>query len=43
VCFINRVDGGSEWLAIKKGTPFEAIAFGWLIAEQGRLAAPANS
>ena len=32
LCFINRVDGGDEWLAIQENTSFESISFGRVIA-----------
>jgi hypothetical protein len=39
LCFVQQVDGGDEWLAIKQGVPFESISFGRIIAAEGRPAA----
>jgi len=41
MCFIQQVDGGDEWLAIKQDVPFESISFGRIIKSQGRQAAQA--
>ncbi len=39
LCFINQLNGGSEWLAIKQDRPLEEIGFGRIIETQGRAAA----
>jgi hypothetical protein len=36
LCFINQVEGGSEWLAIKQDTPFDSISFSNIIQNEGR-------
>jgi hypothetical protein len=41
LCFINQVEGGSEWLTIMQGVPFESISFGFVMKEDGRAAGQA--
>ncbi|MCI0459142.1 MAG: hypothetical protein L0Z62_19470 [Gemmataceae bacterium] len=41
LCFIQQLNGGDEWLAIKQDTPFESISFGRVIEQRGREAAQA--
>lgn len=41
LCFINQIDGGDEWLTIKKDVPFESISFRLIIQRDGREAAQA--
>lgn len=36
LCFINQMDGGDEWLAIKDNYDFESITFDGMI-QQGRF------
>ncbi len=36
LCFINQVEAGDEWLAIKRDTPFDSISFGWIIEMKAR-------
>lgn len=31
LCFIQQIDGGDEYLTIKRDTPFESISFGRII------------
>jgi hypothetical protein len=35
LCFVQQVDGGDEWLAIKQDMPFESISFRRIIQTQG--------
>jgi hypothetical protein len=39
LCFIQEVDGGDEWLAIKQDKPIRTVLFGWIIKDRGRQAA----
>jgi hypothetical protein len=36
LCFINQVDGGDEWLAIRRDRSFESISWGAVLANRGR-------
>jgi hypothetical protein len=39
LCFVQQVNGGDEWLAIKQDVPFESVSFGRIIQTHGRQAA----
>jgi hypothetical protein len=36
LCFIQKIDGGGEWLTIKQDRPFESISFDRIIERAGR-------
>jgi hypothetical protein len=36
ICFVQQVDGGDEWLAIKQDVDFDSISFGAIIKRGGR-------
>ena len=36
LCFINQVEGGDEWLVIRKNIPFESYSCGYIIETDGR-------
>jgi hypothetical protein len=41
LCFINQVEGGSEWLVIKRDTLCGSITFARVVEAGGRAAAQA--
>ncbi len=41
LCFIQQLNDGDEWLAIKRDVPFESVSFGRIIETKGRDAAQA--
>lgn len=36
LCFIQQVDGGDEWLTIKRNLAFESISWGHILKQHGR-------
>ena len=36
LCFIQQVDGGDEWLTIKRNLAFESISWGHILRQHGR-------
>lgn len=35
LCFINQVNGGDEWLTIRRDIPFDSISCGYIIEHDG--------
>jgi hypothetical protein len=39
LCFIQQIEGGREWLAVKQDVELDMISFGAMIERHGRVAA----